>query len=151
MAKREEVIAKRLQGFEKEYRAGNFARFLDAMLLCLQYDHPIPRWAAGHFIWGAIRYETAEAWKLDDAFEVYRPKGRHQSHVIAQKTRGLIAHVQARALHTCKGVSVETAIREVAEKLHMSKATVERFYYDAEIMADLRETQIPKNTEDEKK
>lgn len=137
MGNREKAIANFLQKWEEEYRAGNAARVLDVISLCLQFDHVVPRWAINHFVCGAGRYERAEAWKLEDAFDIHRPKSQHQNHVRDRRQRGLAACLVAHALHECKDYSFDEAIAEVASKFHMSKATAERWYYDQQLTKEL--------------
>lgn len=146
MGQREKAIAiaEMLEQWEAEYRSGNAARCLDVISLCLQFNYAVPQWAINHFVGGAGRYERAEARTLDEAFDIRRPKGWHQNRARQRYLLGIKAHMEARALVDSKKptlmgkpYSVEAATAEVAEKLGMKDADVERWYYDKKLMKEL--------------
>lgn len=136
MGNEEKVFEGLLEQWEEEYRAGDHARFLDAIWVCLQFNQVVPGWAIEHFIVGMARYTFADAKTLDEAFEIRRPKGWHQNRARQRYRRGLAAHVSARALVQRSGYTVEDAVAEVAEKLSMSEADVERWYYDTRLVKE---------------
>ncbi len=147
MTNREKAIANLLAQWEAEFHAGDIDRFLKAMQLCLTFDLPIPDWAAWHFMAGAQRYGTAEARTLDEAFGVQRSKGWQQSKARGRRGRGLIAYVKMRYL-TQGGMPVRDAIADIAEQMHMTESTAERWYYDDQLIAELGRPQGSKNSED---
>lgn len=152
MDNREKTFAILFERFEKEYLAGNAARLLDVISLCLQFNQAVPQWAINHFAWGAARYERAEAWRLEDAFDIHRPKGEKKAHARERYRRGLVAFVKAHYLveregyvvrrshaptHSPRSKKNKSAAAELAKNLPMEQASVERWYYDEQLMKEL--------------
>lgn len=152
MDNREKTFAKLLERWEGEYRSGNAARLLDVISLCLQSDHAVPQWAIKHFAWGAARYEQCVAWTLEDAFDIHRPKGEKKAHARERYRWGLVAFVKAHYLvereryvvrrshaptHSPRSKKNKSAAAALAPNLPMEQASVERWYYDEQLMKEL--------------
>jgi hypothetical protein len=106
----------------------------EAIRACAQYGEPIPAYVREHFDNALQRYATGEAWSLDDAFQVSRPKNKKQpAHQNKQRYAQAI-WLEVRRLHNGgKGMPIdESLFQDIAKRHVLSWSSIRNYYREYE-------------------
>jgi hypothetical protein len=139
--KREADLAEHVNTeFEKYQETGNGLYLLQAIQACGLYRLPIPFSVRTAFGDALRRYSDGEAWTLDEAFQVNRPKGAHQPTWVAKHRNNGSGYSRAysiwRRVHELytpgKKPSKATVFADLADIYGLSAGTVENYFNEVE-------------------
>ena len=113
---------------ERRYRDGDAFALLRAAMIALA-DSPLPPHMLEAFTRAVEAYEYANAWTLDEAFDVSRPKGKHRQ--AAQVDKSGIAWKLRMHVENQRdiGVPIDQAILNTAKQFNFGKTKTEEIYY----------------------